>query len=81
MNKGKWQEFPPNRQKIVSLGVCTWEHLVKCDLVMKAAFTWSSPDNHPLFSLNFYFTKCCTFAFSDLVHQSEGMPHTLLFPL
>lgn len=36
---------------------------------------------HMLFSLNFYFSKCYTFAFSDLVHQSEGMPHTLWFPL
>lgn len=36
---------------------------------------------HMVFSLNFYFSKCYTFAFSDLVHQSEGMPHTLWFPL
>lgn len=45
MNKGKWHEFPPNRQEIVIAGVCTCEHLVKCNLVMKASSTWSSPNN------------------------------------
>jgi len=45
MNKGKWHEFPSNRQEIVRLSVSTHEHLVKCNLVMKASFTWSSPDN------------------------------------
>lgn len=32
----------PNRQEIESLGVCTCEHLVKSDLVMKVSFMWSS---------------------------------------
>lgn len=45
MNVGKWCEFPPKRQEIVSLDVHTCEHLVKCYLVMKASFTCSSPDN------------------------------------
>lgn len=80
MNKGKCCEFPPKRQEIVSLGVHTHEHLVKRYLVMKASFTCSRPDDITC-CLNFYFSKSYTFVFSDLVHQSEGMPHTLISTL
>lgn len=38
-------QIPPSRQEIEGLGVCTCEHLVESDVVMKVSFTWSSVNN------------------------------------